>query len=233
MTPLEWQQKAAREVGNSILSAVYELRLPIAAQGGTLTLSASGDESDALAFNASADEIAEALGALSAVGDGGANVSGPKKGPFFIEIAGDNAGQPLPEGWLLADGSNLDPPATPTLILRQNGATTSLETQAATLWNHYTGLPDFERFLKVKLDLARAELGKAAVSVDYRDGDAEAKESQRSLNLRAIIADTQRDLDTLLDQRAQGSHGQTRTGLIARGVAVRNDMALSRNPYQR
>lgn len=228
MTSLEWQQKAAREVGSGVQNAVFQLALPFGVQGGTFSILAGGDLTSALPFSASAEVVQAALELLPSVGTLGAKVSGPRKGPYIIEITGDNAGQTLADGWLLADGNSLSPPATLVPNPLQNGGSSSLLNEVTTVWNAYDALPDYERFLYTKRDVLREQLALCAPLVDERDGDAESKESQRSLNLRFLLSEAQRDLDVLIQNRIQSGSGQTTAGMIGRAVTVVNEYAVSR-----
>ena len=60
----------------------------IAATGGTFTLTYSGQETAALAFDASPADVQAALEALGRVGAGNVAVSGPDGGPFQLRFGG-------------------------------------------------------------------------------------------------------------------------------------------------
>lgn len=230
MTPLEWQERAVREVGGQSRNAVYELRLPFGVSGGHYTPSVSGDATAPLPFDAPAATLEAALCALPGVGLGGAFVSGPRKGPFQIEIVGANAGQPLPEGWLSGDGSALVPPATLVPIRVQSPSVNPLGALANTAWLQLTPLfSPYECFLRVKRELLTGLLAGAAHEVDGKDGDAESKDSQRFANLRALLSQVQDELNLII--RNRGGAGQTTAGVIAKGTAIVADAEIARHPY--
>jgi hypothetical protein len=67
----------------------------IAATGGTFTLTYSGLQTGALAFDAPAGEVQGALEALGRVGAGNVAVSGPDGGPFELRFGGALTGRDI------------------------------------------------------------------------------------------------------------------------------------------
>ena len=75
------------------------------AQGGSFTLAFRGATTSDLPLDATAQDVEDALEALSTIGSGNVRVTGADGGPFAVEFIGalSNADQPL----LVADGTNL------------------------------------------------------------------------------------------------------------------------------
>ncbi len=69
--------------------------LTIEAGGGTLTLTYSGQQTPALAFDAAAADVQGALEALGRVGAGNVAVSGPDGGPFELRFGGELSGRDI------------------------------------------------------------------------------------------------------------------------------------------
>jgi hypothetical protein len=65
----------------------------IAATGGTFTLTYSGQQTDALAFDVSAAGMRAALESLSRIGTGNVEVAGPGGGPFELRFGGELVGR--------------------------------------------------------------------------------------------------------------------------------------------
>lgn len=65
----------------------------ITATGGTFTLTYSGQQTAALPFDLSADDLRAALEALSRIGTGNVDVSGHAGGPFELRFGGALAGR--------------------------------------------------------------------------------------------------------------------------------------------
>ena len=65
----------------------------IAATGGTFTLTYSGQETGALAYDVSPAQLQAALESLSRIGAGNVDVSGPDGGPFELRFGGELAGR--------------------------------------------------------------------------------------------------------------------------------------------
>jgi hypothetical protein len=65
----------------------------LSATGGTFTLTYSGLQTGALAFDSSAADLQGALEALGRIGTGNVAVSGPDGGPFELRFGGDLAGR--------------------------------------------------------------------------------------------------------------------------------------------
>jgi len=65
----------------------------IAAQGGTFTLTYSGQETDPLAFDAAPAELRAALESLGRIGAGNVDVMGPDGGPFELRFGGELEGR--------------------------------------------------------------------------------------------------------------------------------------------
>ncbi len=90
-------------------NATRRLTLPADTIGGSFTLTldtATPETTDPIAFDATAGEIESALAALASIGDQtDVNVTGPVRGPWEIEFAGDLAGEPVAA--LIPDGANL------------------------------------------------------------------------------------------------------------------------------
>ncbi len=65
----------------------------ISATGGTFALTYSGQQTPALAFDLSAGDLRAALEALSRIGPGNVDVSGPDGGPFELRFGGELTGR--------------------------------------------------------------------------------------------------------------------------------------------
>ena len=65
----------------------------IAATGGTFTLTYSGQETGALAFDVTAAQLQAQLEALGRIGAGNVAVSGPDGGPFELRFGGELTGK--------------------------------------------------------------------------------------------------------------------------------------------
>ena len=76
------------------------------ARGGTFTLSYSGGQTDALAFDCPAAAVQSAVEGLSRVGTGNVVVSGPDGGPFELRFGGELTGRNVEV--VEADGELLD-----------------------------------------------------------------------------------------------------------------------------
>lgn len=231
MEALDWQKKAVAEVGDGGANAIYELRLPFATSGGSFAVSVGAGRTTPLPFSASALQIQTALELLPAIAVGGITVSGPKTGPFYLELSGDNAGQWIEEGWLSADGSLLQPPATLTPVLLQNGRSMRLDAGAAKLWGEYGDkVAGYERYLFVKHDLLIGELARYARDVDGRDNDAESKQSQRFAQLRVLLNEVKGAIDRLDASALAAGTGQTFAGMTRIGAASEIGFALAQRP---
>jgi len=75
------------------------------ATGGTFTLTFEGEETSALAYNASAAAVEAALEALSNIGVGNVDVTGSAGGPYAVEFIGTLA--KVDQAALVFDGANL------------------------------------------------------------------------------------------------------------------------------
>lgn len=76
-------------VGIADPAAVNEVEsVTIDATGGTFTLTYGGQETDPIAFDASAADVQAALEALSTIAVGDVIVSGPDGGPYLVEFSG-------------------------------------------------------------------------------------------------------------------------------------------------
>ncbi|MFA6244108.1 MAG: hypothetical protein WC655_24405 [Candidatus Hydrogenedentales bacterium] len=91
--------------------------------GGDFTLTYGSAETAAIAHNAYASEVEEALEALSSIGDGNVKVTGSAGGPFLVEFIRDLAGQNL--AIMTKDASGLTGGTTPnvTIVETQAGST--------------------------------------------------------------------------------------------------------------
>ncbi len=91
--------------GGGVRNEVQLVTLSPFALGGSFTLSFGGETTVALRFDATAQDVENALQGLSTIGTGNAQVTGADGGPFSIEFTGalGNADQPL----LVADGADL------------------------------------------------------------------------------------------------------------------------------
>lgn len=78
----------------------------IAASGGTLTLTYSGQQTGPLPVGVSPDELQAALESLGRVGAGNVLVSGPRGGPFELRFGGELTGRDI--AVVEADSSALD-----------------------------------------------------------------------------------------------------------------------------
>lgn len=78
----------------------------IDARGGTFTLSYSGLETGALAYDSPPAAVQSALEALGRVGAGNVRVSGPDGGPFELRFGGELTGRNVEV--VEADGELLD-----------------------------------------------------------------------------------------------------------------------------
>lgn len=211
MTSQQWQAKAVSQVGSNARYAVFRLELPLATSGGTFTLTFNGRETASIAFNAAAEVVQSALEALPTLGTGNVVVTGLKAGPYDIALTGELAGQSVPDGTFLADGGDLVPAAGLTVILKQPGRPDTMAADADSLWNDYPDYADELRFLYVKRDLLRAALADAAQLVDSRDGDAEAKDSQRFAHLQTLLNQTEAAILGQGQLDSAGARNQTYT----------------------
>lgn len=95
---------------NYIASAVpnekQRIALPFGVTGGNFTLEFDGDVTVSLPFNARGSDLKAALEALSSIGAGNVNVTGPQKGPWTVEFVGALADTDVP--LIVADGSGLN-----------------------------------------------------------------------------------------------------------------------------
>ena len=95
--------------------AVQQVSVTGAPTGGTFTLSFAGQTTVALAYNAAASDLQNALQGLSTIGAGNALVSGPAGGPWLVRFAGALAGTPEIE--MGANASGLTGGSSPSLIV--------------------------------------------------------------------------------------------------------------------
>lgn len=84
----------------------------IDATAGTFTLTYSGQETDALAFDAACDDVQQALERLDRVGAGNVDVSGADGGPFELRFGGELIGRDI--AVVEGDDAGLDGTATVT-----------------------------------------------------------------------------------------------------------------------
>lgn len=87
-------------------------RVAIDATAGTFTLTYSGQETTALAFDISSGELQQALERLGRVGAGNVDVSGADGGSFELRFGGALAGRDI--AVVEADDAELDGTATVT-----------------------------------------------------------------------------------------------------------------------
>ena len=81
-------------VRGAVLGRVNKrITLTLSATGGTFTLTVDGETTSAIAYNATADDIADAIVALTSMNAGDVAVTGA--GPFTIQYTGDRAGQDI------------------------------------------------------------------------------------------------------------------------------------------
>lgn len=221
MLPLNWQKRAILEVGEVGNNAIYEVALPLGATSGTWRLGFGGVWSAALPLAVDADGLELLAEAVSTVGAGNLHVSGVPKGPFRLELLGALGGQVMPSGWLVADGALLVPSGVVSVVRVQNGSVQSLSELAAQYWDGQSEtMAPYERFLNVKLGLLRVLMARFAGDVDGKDGDAEAKESQRFKHFQTLFNQTKGDLMEFQTTRVGSSSGATQTGALGAGAAA-------------
>jgi len=78
--------------GIAAVNEVQKIAIQGTATGGTFTLTYAGQTTSAIAYNASAATVDTALEALSNIGVGDVNVTGPSGGPWLVEFTGALAG---------------------------------------------------------------------------------------------------------------------------------------------
>lgn len=185
----QYQADALSTIGEAPCGAIFELLLPIATDDGGFTLTYNGQTTLELNYNVDAATMQAALEDLSTIGLGGVKVDGQKKGPYYIELTGENVGA----SWatLTADGSGLSPAAGLTPKAVRNGRASRFADKASQYWAKYSTITDLDlRALYMTRDLiVQDAMGASVSSVDVRDGDEESKDSQRVTNLKAILAD--------------------------------------------
>jgi hypothetical protein len=228
MTPSQWQQKAVLEVGDTGNSAVFEITLPMATTSGSWLIAANGIPTEPLDPFISADALEVALETISTIGVGNIHVSGLPLGPFTLQLMGELSGQEVPDGWLVASGVSLIPVGSVTVVRTKQGRTETLSQLAAQYWEMYAGTPDYVRHLKVKLELLKVEIGRAVKLVDGKDGDAEAKESQRFANLLKLKKDTETDLAGFQTEAVSTGGGQVISEKIEVGQNAIDNFHLRR-----
>lgn len=118
-----------RAAGLKAQNAVQLISIQGSPEGGTFTITVGADTTSALAYNASAATVQTAIRALTAVGAGNADVTGPAGGPYRVEYISGKAGTAMPvatgNASLLTGGSN--PKAVHVQEVRPGKAASALD----------------------------------------------------------------------------------------------------------
>jgi hypothetical protein len=212
----DYQAAILEEIGDTAQNAVFELLLPAGTTAGTLTIDFnSSSPTAALAYNAAPGSVQGEVEALDTVGSGNAVVTGNKKGPYYFEMMGELAGQPviLPT----ADGSALTPAATLVFVQVQEPQLPRYATEVVLAWNTFSNeLNDEIRKLRAMRVLAVKERGRLSALVDQSTATEESKDSQRFAQMKAIIDDIDHQIVIQSKLELSASALQLRTGLINR-----------------
>lgn len=203
LTPAEWREKIAAEIGDVPRNHVFELRIPISVSSGAWRFVVNGSSTGPIPYNASGDAVALAIGLLDTVGEGNVQGSGPRKGPHTLEFTGEMGGLDL--RGIVSTTSNLEPDAPVTVHTLQVGQRTQYTADILKLWN---GLGDetpegiakspfASRYAFIKFEVGKKRLGYLMGRVDTKDRDYEQKRSQEVAELRRVIQDAQNEMARL------------------------------------
>lgn len=116
-----WADGVSDEVGTNEVQTVTLTGDP---EGGTFTLTYSGQTTAAIAFDAAAADVKAALEALSNIGTGDVKVTGSAGGPYTVEFRGDLSGTNVAQ--MTASGAGLTGGESPAVEVatETGGATT-------------------------------------------------------------------------------------------------------------
>lgn len=219
----EWQARAIRETGGTMLNATFQFGFIYGTIGGFLTIEFNGFVGAPLNFPFSSASLKANLEAIPSIGAGGVLVAGAKGGPFRVEMTGDNAGQDVDP--IIVDGSMLDEPQEVEVEVENYGESNDYSIDAAKFWEDHTGAKSSKlQFLLLKCDLINLRLGNAVDAVDTRTGQVNAlerKESQRVSNLERMLDRCQLAINREVTALAAGSR-RTYGGVMVAGQTARS-----------
>lgn len=203
LSPAEWREKAASEIGDVSRNHVFELRIPISAGGGSWAVNVNGSLTTPIPYNVAGTLLAGYVGILDTVGEGNVQTDGPRKGPYSMEFTGEMGGLDL--NGLVTTQSALEPESPVTISTLQVGQKTKYSADILKMWQGMgddtpEGIgksPFAVRYAFIKAEIGKKRLGELMGRVDTRDRDYEQKRSQEVAELRRVIADATNQLSSL------------------------------------
>ena len=225
LTAEQWKLKARKEVGDISKNHIFEVRLPLAVNGGHWNPIFNGVQGYDIPFNGNRSAVLSSLESLSTIGPGQVMVKGIPKGPYYLEFQGDLGSVDL-DGILTSNGAGLmvgglvpDPPVGVTVSTSQIGAATAYESDADALWSSMDSghVPYNIRYLVLKIELGKLKLGTLSGKVDTKDRDYEVKHSQQVAELRRLINDAKQEYDGYIrDSSSSGANASLTAKIIRR-----------------
>ena len=231
-TPQQYQNEALDLAGAKSQNAIFEIRFANANSGGVWTASFNGNTTPQLAYNVASSDIRSALWALPSIGAGGADVTGVRKGPYFVEMQGANAAMLTPP--LTVNGSLLVPVQIVVVNVVQEGQSNSFAAKASGFWIDFEAVPDLElRKLFVAKAVLEIRIAGLSDRIDTEAGQIDRQRvSSRQLFLNAMaLQDT---IDGKIADALEQSHlGARRTVGGMLNARTPNDLPLFGMSYSR